>query len=44
LWLGAGLVAGNQQHGGIHDGRTVEHGGHENVVARAIDEGDVADK
>jgi hypothetical protein len=42
LGLGAGFVAGDEENGGVHDGGAVQHGGHENVVARAVDEGDVA--
>lgn len=41
LRLWAGLVAGDQQEGGVHDGRSVQHGGHEHVVARTVDEGHV---
>lgn len=42
LGLGARLVAGNQQQGGVHDGGARQHRAHENVVAGAVDEGDVA--
>mmetsp|Transcript_22956 Transcript_22956/g.45883 ORF Transcript_22956/g.45883 Transcript_22956/m.45883 type:complete len:244 (+) Transcript_22956:1007-1738(+) len=42
LGLRAGFVAGNEEEGAVHDGRAVEHGGHEDVVAGAVDEGDVA--
>ena len=38
LGLGTSLVARDEQEGGVHDGRSIEHGGHENVVAGAIDE------
>ena len=38
LGLGAGFVAGHEKEGGVHDGRTVEHGGHENVVTGTIHE------
>lgn len=42
LRLGARLVGGDEEECGVHDGGTVEHGGHENVVTRAVDERDVA--
>mmetsp|Transcript_30724 Transcript_30724/g.92012 ORF Transcript_30724/g.92012 Transcript_30724/m.92012 type:complete len:240 (+) Transcript_30724:1019-1738(+) len=42
LGLGARLVPGHEEEGGVHDGGAVEHGRHENVVAGAVDEGDVA--
>ena len=42
LGLGAGFIAGHEEEGAVHDGRAVEHGGHEDVVAGAIHEGDVA--
>lgn len=42
LGLRTGLVGGDKKEGGVHDRSTVEHGGHENVVTRAIDKGDVA--
>ncbi|OSS54826.1 hypothetical protein B5807_01369 [Epicoccum nigrum] len=42
LGLGAGFVAGNQQQGGVHDGGARQHGAHQNVVAGAVDERDVA--
>lgn len=38
LGLGTGFIARNKKKGGVHDGRTVEHGGHENVVAGTIHE------
>ena len=38
LRLGAGFVAGNEKKGGVHDGRAVEHGGHENVMTGTIHE------
>lgn len=41
LGLGAGFVGGDEEESGVHDGGTVEHGRHENVVPGAIDEGDV---
>ena len=44
LGLGAGLVSGNQQEGGVHDCCSGEHGGHEDIVARAVDEGHMADE
>mmetsp|Transcript_22709 Transcript_22709/g.45907 ORF Transcript_22709/g.45907 Transcript_22709/m.45907 type:complete len:498 (+) Transcript_22709:283-1776(+) len=37
LRLRAELVARHQQQRGVHDSRTVEHGGHENVMAWTID-------
>uniref|UniRef100_A0A8W7PAI2 Uncharacterized protein n=1 Tax=Anopheles coluzzii TaxID=1518534 RepID=A0A8W7PAI2_ANOCL len=42
LRLRAGLVARNQQQGGVHHRGTVQHGCHENVVPGAIDEAHVA--
>ncbi|GIX66298.1 HVA22-like protein, putative [Babesia caballi] len=42
LRLRARLVSCDQQHRRVHDRRAVEHGGHENVVPRAVHEGDVA--
>jgi hypothetical protein len=44
LRLRARLVPGDKEERGVHDGRTVKHGGHENVVAGAVDEGDVPDE
>jgi hypothetical protein len=41
LGLRAGLVGGDEEEGGVHDGGTVEHRRHENVVTGAVDEGDV---
>jgi hypothetical protein len=41
LRLGASLVSGNEQEGGVHDGGPVQHCRHENVVSGAIDEGHV---
>ena len=38
LGLGASFVSGNKQKGGVHDGGTRQHGAHQNIVARAIDE------
>ena len=38
LRLGTGFVTSNEEEGGVHDGRTVEHGGHENVVTGTVDE------
>jgi len=38
LWLRARLVAGDQQQRGVHDRGAVEHGGHQDVVAGAVDE------
>lgn len=42
LGLRARLVGGNEEESGVHDGGSVQHGGHENIVTRAVDEGDVA--
>jgi hypothetical protein len=42
--LGAGLVAGDEEEGGVHDGRAVEHGGHQNVVPGAVNKRDVAEQ
>ena len=44
LRLWARLVRCYEQEGGIHDGGTVQHSSHENVVARAVDERDVPHK
>ncbi|RNA23537.1 hypothetical protein BpHYR1_030778 [Brachionus plicatilis] len=41
LGLGTGLVAGNEQQDRVHDGGAVQHGSHENVVARTVDKGQV---
>ena len=38
LRLRARLVGGDQQQRGVHDRRAVQHRGHQNVVARAVDE------
>jgi len=42
LRLGARLVACNEQQRGVHNSRTIKHGGHKNIVTRAIDERNVA--
>ena len=42
LWLWVGLVASDEQEGGVHDSRTCKHRGHERVVTWAIDEGDMS--
>ena len=34
----------DQQEGGVHDGRSVQHGGHEDVVSGTVDERDVPDQ
>ena len=44
LRLRAGLVASHEEQGRVHDSRACEHGRHEDVVARAIDERDVSDQ
>jgi len=44
LGLRACLVGCNQQQRAVHDSSTVEHGGHENIMAGAVYEGDVADE
>ena len=41
LRLRTGLIAGNEEQGGVHDGGSVQHRGHENVVAWTIHEADV---
>jgi hypothetical protein len=41
LRLRAGLVASDEKESGVHDGSAVKHGGHENAVAGAVDEGDM---
>ena len=42
LRLGTGLVASDEEEGAVHDSGAVEHCGHEDVVAWAINEADVA--
>jgi len=44
LRLRAGLVAGDEQENGVHDGGTVQHCGHENVVAWTVDERNVPEE
>lgn len=44
LWLGAGLVACYKQQSCVHDSSSVKHGGHQDVVAGAVDEADVPDQ
>lgn len=44
LRLRAGLVARDEQESCVHDGSTVQHGGHENVVTGAVYKGNVSDK
>ena len=44
LGLRARFVRGDEEKRGVHDRRAVQHGGHENVVAGAVDERDVADE
>ena len=44
LRLRARFIAGNEEKRSVHDCGTVKHGGHENVVTGAIDEGDMADE
>jgi hypothetical protein len=41
LGLRARFVASDEQQGGVHDGGTVEHSGHENVVSGTIDKRDM---
>ena len=41
LGLGAGLVPGHEEEGAVHHRGAVEHGGHEDVVAGTVHEGDV---
>ena len=43
LRLRARLVRGNEQQRCVHDSGAVQHGGHEDVVPRAVDEGHVTD-
>lgn len=38
LGLRAGFVSGNEEEGGVHDGGARQHGAHENIVTRAVDE------
>lgn len=40
LGLRARLIASNQEQSGVHDCGTGQHGTHENIVTRAIDESD----
>lgn len=42
LRLRARLVRGDEEQRGVHHGGTVQHGGHQNVVTRAIDKRDVS--
>mmetsp|Transcript_21621 Transcript_21621/g.47063 ORF Transcript_21621/g.47063 Transcript_21621/m.47063 type:complete len:439 (+) Transcript_21621:259-1575(+) len=42
LRLRAGLVACDKQKGRVHDGGSVQHGSHENIVTRAVNEGDMS--
>lgn len=44
LRLRTRLVSGDKQQRSVHDGGTVQHRSHENVVTWAINEGDVADE
>lgn len=44
LGLGTRLVASNQKECGIHNGGSVQHGGHKNVVTGAIDERNVTNQ
>ena len=41
LRLRVGLVSGDEQKRGVHDGRTGQHRSHERIVTRAIHEGDM---
>ena len=41
LGLRARLVGGDKEKSSVHDGGSVQHSSHENVVTRAIDKGDV---
>lgn len=38
LGLGAGFVAGDEEEGGVHDCGAGQHGAHEDIMARAVDE------
>mmetsp|Transcript_7074 Transcript_7074/g.11916 ORF Transcript_7074/g.11916 Transcript_7074/m.11916 type:complete len:462 (-) Transcript_7074:120-1505(-) len=44
LGLGAGLVPRDQQQGRVHDRGARQHGGHEDIVTGAVDEGDVPEE
>jgi len=44
LRLRTRFVSGDEEQCGVHDGGAVQHRGHENVVARAVDEGYVSDE
>jgi hypothetical protein len=44
LRLRAGFISGDEEESGVHDGSTVQHRSHQNIVAGTIDEGDMADK
>ena len=43
LRLRTGFVTGNEEEGGVHDGSTRQHCGHENVVSGTVDEGDMSE-
>jgi len=44
LWLRTGLIPRNQEQGGIHNRRPVQHGRHEDIVAGTIDKGNVSEQ
>mmetsp|Transcript_19175 Transcript_19175/g.31929 ORF Transcript_19175/g.31929 Transcript_19175/m.31929 type:complete len:348 (-) Transcript_19175:199-1242(-) len=44
LRLRATFVGSNEEEGGIHDGSTVQHGGHEDIVSGTVDKADVTDE
>ena len=44
LGLWARLVRGNEKECGVHDCRAVQHGSHQNVMPRAVNERDMADE
>lgn len=44
LRLWAGLVAGDQQQGGVHDGGAVQHRRHQYIVTGTVDEADVTNQ
>ena len=44
LGLRTGFVPGDKQECSVHDGSTVEHGSHENVVSWTVDKGNVSNE
>ena len=44
LRLGARLISSNQQQGSVHNGSTVQHSGHQDVVSGTVNEGYMPDQ